>query len=166
MDDETIIYVSEEVDSKTKTIIDAFINQMDRLFDIHFTVKSFSAENEVPQTGIIFVKSILQNSSEGYELNIAKNNIIITASEAGGFLYAIQTLKQLLPKEIYANNSTTITSCELPCLEIIDSPRFGYRGLMIDVARHFYSVDQMKKIIDVMTVHKLNTLHWHLSDDQ
>ena len=166
LDDETIIYVSEEVDSKTKTIIDAFINQMDRLFDIHFTVKSFSAENEVPQTGIVFVKSILQNSSEGYELNIAKNNIIITASEAGGFLYAIQTLKQLLPKEIYANNSTTITSCELPCLEIIDSPRFGYRGLMIDVARHFYSVDQMKKIIDVMTVHKLNTLHWHLSDDQ
>lgn len=105
-------------------------------------------------------------AKEEYTLSITKKSVIAKASSLNGFLYAVQTLKQLLPVDIYGKVQNTEAVWELPCLEIKDSPRFGYRGLHLDVSRHFFDIDEVKKIINIMSVYKLNTLHWHLTDDQ
>ena len=96
--------------------------------------------------------------AEGYKLTITPRKITIIGKGAGLF-YGIQTLIQLFPvdQKIAAN---------LPCLVINDEPRFGYRGMMLDVSRHFFTVSQVKKVIDLMAAYKLNNFHWHLVDGQ
>lgn len=93
----------------------------------------------------------------GYHLSIKPNGITIIGKGAGLF-YGVQTLIQLMPEKA--------TVAKLPCVEIDDYPRFGYRGLHLDVSRHFFSVDFIKKYIDLMAAYKLNNFHWHLTDDQ
>ena len=96
--------------------------------------------------------------TDGYRLTISPTQIII-AGRGAGLFYGIQTLIQLIP----ANRAATVN---LPCVQIEDYPRFGYRGLMLDVCRHFFSVEFVKKYIDLMAAYKLNNFHWHLTDDQ
>jgi len=83
-----------------------------------------------------------------------------------GIFYALQTLYQLLPADIYGKNRSDIKKWEIPCVNIEDAPRFSYRGLHLDVCRHFFPVEFIKKYIDAMAIHKLNRFHWHLTDDQ
>ena len=104
--------------------------------------------------------------AEAYIIKITKNTAAIKASGLNGFNYAIQTLKQMLPVEIFANANASGKCWSLPCCKIEDAPRFGYRGMHMDVSRHFFDVDAVKRYLDIMEVHKLNTLHWHLTDDQ
>jgi len=104
--------------------------------------------------------------NEGYTLNITPDSIIIAASTESGFFYAIQTLYQLLPADIYGSKRSGIKKWTVPCIEIEDAPRFAYRGLHLDVCRHFFPVSFIKKYIDAMAIHKLNRFHWHLTDDQ
>ena len=92
--------------------------------------------------------------------------IEVRASQFPGFLYALQSLEQLLPAAVYGTEPAPDAAWEVPCVKIADAPRFAYRGMHLDVARHFFSVDEVKRYIDVMAIHKLNTLHWHLTDDQ
>ena len=96
---------------------------------------------------------------EGYELSITPDSVVLHASRPAGLFYGIQTLRQLLP----TNPSETIS---LPALSIRDVPRFEWRGAMLDVARHFFSVDDVKRFIDLISHYKMNRLHLHLSDDQ
>jgi len=96
--------------------------------------------------------------AEGYRLTITPEKITI-AGKGAGLFYGIQTLIQLIPAEGMA-------SISLPCVQIEDYPRFGYRGMMLDVCRHFFSVEFVKKYIDLMAAYKFNTFHWHLTDDQ
>jgi hexosaminidase len=96
--------------------------------------------------------------AEGYRLTITPTNITI-AGKGAGLFYGIQTLIQLIPADKGA-------VAKLPCVQIEDYPRFGYRGLMLDVCRHFFSVQFVKKYIDLIAAYKLNTFHWHLTDDQ
>ena len=103
---------------------------------------------------------------ERYRLDVTTDGAEVRASSLRGFLYAVQTIKQLLPAALYGGAPAVESEWTLPCVEIDDAPRFGYRGLMLDVARHFFDAAQVKKIIDLMAFHKLNTLHWHLTDDQ
>lgn len=98
------------------------------------------------------------SSDEGYELNINSKNIIIKAKTHAGLFYGIQSLLQIY--EIDSKDGL------LPQLIIKDNPRFGYRGLHLDVSRHFFDVDFIKKYIDLMSLYKLNKFHWHLTDDQ
>ncbi|RFZ83173.1 beta-N-acetylhexosaminidase [Mucilaginibacter terrenus] len=95
---------------------------------------------------------------EGYKLTITPKKITIIGKNAGLF-YGVQTLLQLLPVEPSAAEL-------LPCVTIEDSPRFGYRGMMLDVSRHFFTVPQVKKVIEMMAYYKLNNFHWHLVDGQ
>ena len=104
--------------------------------------------------------------AEAYLIMVEKDKVDINASGLNGFIYAIQTLKQMLPVEIYGKAPAPEKDWSLPCLTIKDAPRFGYRGMHLDVARHFFSTDEVKKYIDMMSIHKMNTLHWHLTDDQ
>ena len=121
--------------------------------------------DEMPASGIRFVTDE-SLPAEGYELNVDGEGIEERASQFPGFLYALQSLGQLLPAAVYGTEPAPDAAWEVPCVKIADAPRFAYRGMHLDVARHFFSVDEVKRYIDVMAIHKLNTLHWHLTDDQ
>ena len=102
---------------------------------------------------------------EGYKLSVQKDLIVVEAKTPNGIFYAMQTLRQLLPFQIerpYLSN----TSWVIPCLEIEDEPRFAYRGLMLDVCRYFMPKEFVLKFIDMLAYHKMNTFHWHLTNDQ
>ena len=100
------------------------------------------------------------NNDEGYELNVSKNDITIKSKHAKGAFYAVQSLIQLLPLP------SDLNSFKILCLRIKDQPQFTYRGMHLDVGRHFFSVDFIKKYIDLMARLKMNTFHWHLTEDQ
>ncbi len=103
---------------------------------------------------------------EGYELSVTPQNIIIKANQPAGLFYGVQTLLQLLPKEIAGKELVKNIEWTAPCVEITDYPRFGWRGLMLDVSRHFFTKEEVKTFIDEMAAYKLNLFHWHLTDDQ
>jgi hexosaminidase len=103
---------------------------------------------------------------EGYRLTVTPKNISIKANDAAGLFYGLQTLFQLFPKEIESTNQVKNIKWTAPCVEITDYPRFGWRGLMFDVARHFFGKDDVKHYIDDMVRYKFNILHLHLTDDE
>ena len=104
--------------------------------------------------------------NEGYHLDILENKIALKANRAAGLFYAIQTLLQLFPNEIEAAKGYKTEIWRLPACSITDKPRFAWRGLMLDVSRHFFTTDEVKRFIDDMVKYKFNRLHWHLTDDQ
>lgn len=103
---------------------------------------------------------------EEYTVDVCCNKVVVKASGLNGVLYAIETMKQMLPEEIYTAQADADEDWELPYMKIQDKPRFGYRGMHMDVSRHFFDMDEVKKYLDIMAIHKLNVLHWHLTDDQ
>ena len=104
--------------------------------------------------------------SEAYNIDISRGVVMVTASGLNGFNYAVQTLKQMLPVDIYAETVAADKEWSIPCCKIEDAPRFGYRGMHLDESRHFFGMDAVKRYLDIMEIHKLNTFHWHLTDDQ
>lgn len=105
--------------------------------------------------------------AEGYRLRVAANGVTITAAAPAGIFYGVQTLLQLLPKQIESNQKIkTVAQWTIPFVTIEDAPRFGWRGLMLDVSRHFFTVAQVKDYINQMAKYKFNLLHLHLTDDQ
>ena len=100
-----------------------------------------------------------------YVLEVSFKRINIKASSSQGMFYAVQTLMQLLPKQI-ENNSTQKIIWKIPAVSITDAPRYGWRGVMLDVSRHFFPKEYIKKFIDQLARLKFNTFHWHLTDDQ
>ncbi|RAJ09186.1 family 20 glycosylhydrolase [Arenibacter echinorum] len=105
------------------------------------------------------------SSKEGYDLYITQDSIILNAKTAEGAFRGVQTIRQIIPET--SNDTLTENKMWLiPTGKIIDNPNFGYRGSMLDVARHFFSVEDVKKYIDILAYYKLNTLHLHLTDDQ
>lgn len=104
---------------------------------------------------------------EAYKLTVNEAGIKIEAADSTGFFYAIQTLKQLMPHAIYnRSGASTAIDWTVPCVEIADQPQLGHRGYMLDVARHFFSKTEVKRILDIMATYKMNRFHWHLTDDQ
>jgi hexosaminidase len=106
-------------------------------------------------------------AAEGYRLQVTANGVTIAAAEPAGIFYGVQTLLQLLPKQIESNqNKKGAAGWTIPFVSIEDAPRFGWRGLMLDVSRHFFTVAQVKDYINQMAKYKFNLLHLHLTDDQ
>lgn len=103
---------------------------------------------------------------EGYRLSVTPKGVVITANEPAGLFYGAQTLLQLLPNEIESNSRVQNVRWVIPAVDITDYPRFGWRGLMLDVSRHFFTKEQVKEYIDQMVRYKYNLLHWHLTDDE
>jgi len=103
---------------------------------------------------------------EGYTLSVTRQKIVIRANKPAGLLYGVQTLFQLLPPHIESGQREENVSWQVPLVEITDYPRAGWRGLMLDVARHFFTVDEVKQYIDNMVKYKYNMFHWHLTDDE
>ncbi len=110
---------------------------------------------EQANNSAITFQKIQLNNPEGYHLIISKNSIVIAASTPAGIFYGLQTLRQL-----WSQNKV------IPGLIIEDSPRYKYRGIMLDVARHFFTINEIEKLMDVMAAQKLNTLHIHFADDE
>ena len=103
--------------------------------------------------------------AEEYFLQVKPDGVNVEASAFGGFFYAIQTLKQMLPAEVYGAKKAK-AAWLLPCVTILDAPRFDYRGIHLDPCRHFWSIEETKRFIDIAATYKLNRLHWHLTEDQ
>ena len=103
------------------------------------------------------------SNAEGYVLSVTPDVITIAGKSSKGVFYGIQTLRQLLPAEVEA---TAVSDLTIPAVSITDAPRYAYRGMHLDVSRHFFPVSFIKKYIDLLAMHKLNTFHWHLTDDQ
>ena len=113
--------------------------------------------------------AIIQNpklKAEAYHLSIKAERIRIEASDAAGLYYALLSLEQLSCIELLAGVKVKNWDRSFPCVEIEDTPRFGWRGFMLDEGRHFYGKDEVKKIIDAMARYKMNRFHWHLTEDQ
>lgn len=105
-------------------------------------------------------------SPESYELVSDKKGVTVKASDFNGFFYGLQTIKQLLPEFIYGAQPAPAAKWAIPALTIKDAPRFAYRGLHLDPCRHFWTIEETKRYLDVMAMHKLNRMHWHLTEDQ
>ena len=102
---------------------------------------------------------------EGYMLDITPENIIIKAKDGAGMFYAVQTLKQIIPVQAY-ETPLDLEKVSLPTMKINDAPHFPYRGFMLDCSRHFWDVETIKEVLDILAMHKMNRFHWHLTEDQ
>lgn len=103
---------------------------------------------------------------EGYTLNVTPQNITISANKPAGLYYGVQTLIQLFPAQIESKNPVAAASWKIPAVNITDYPRLKWRGLMLDVSRHFFTKNEVEQFIDQMSRYKYNIFHWHLTDDE
>lgn len=108
--------------------------------------------------GIVLKLGKPTENEEGYEMKVTDKGVTITGNSEAGVFYGIQTLRKSLP--------TGDAKIEMPAVTVKDFPRFGYRGTMLDVSRHFFPVDSVKRFIDILAMHNINRFHWHLSEDQ
>lgn len=122
-----------------------------------------TAGNAIYFTAVGAVDSL---GSEGYQISATSKSVTIQAKQPPGLFYGMQTIAQLLPAAIESSIKVENTEWTIPVVEITDIPRFSWRGQHLDVCRHFVPVDFIKKYIDNMAMHKLNTFHWHLTEDQ
>lgn len=153
LDKEYLVYTNSEKTQKEIHFLSEFLNN-----NYGISLSRIADVEQNAHIKIYLTDEIAEK--EGYSLNIEKN-IIIKAQTPTGVFYAIQTLLQLLPSE-YGKYS----SLNIPVLQIEDYPNYAWRGLNLDVCRHFSSVETVKKIIDGLAMHKMNVFHWHLTEDQ
>jgi len=111
------------------------------------------------------VNALTNLGPEGYELTVTPDSVVIRAPAEVGVFYGVQSLLQLLPPEVFAQRPAQGVVWTIPCVYMQDKPRFPWRGWMLDSVRHFFEKDEVKELLDVMALHKLNMFHWHLDDD-
>jgi len=167
LNSKTTIHLSEE-NEQTK-FLGSYLN--DFIYSATWIKHQVITNKSTPDSGIYLHLNTDSNidSQEGYQLIVTENLVTISAPTAAGLFYGIQTLRQLLPVEIeYQKPSMAPVNTEwtIPAIEITDYPRFEYRGMHLDVARHFFPVEFVKKYIDLLAMHKMNRFHWHLTEDQ
>ena len=134
-------------------------------FDLEI-VKSSSLKTNNNAIEFNLEKSGNKLGGEGYNLKVTKNLVTINADKPAGLFYAVQTILHLLPPEIYGDHKADHIKWRIPAADIADKPHYSWRGMHLDVARHFFSKEDVKKYIDMLAMHKLNVLHLHLNDDQ
>ena len=153
------VYFDEKID----------LHYLKKFFDEHLSISTGYKYNEVDESkkqnaNIAFVcDSSLPN--EHYRLQLSSNQLLIQASSFPGHFYGMQTFMQLLPPEIYSDKACSV-EWKARCITIFDKPRYQWRGMHLDCSRHFQTIPDIKKYLFCMAIHKLNTFHWHLTDDQ
>jgi hexosaminidase len=167
------IQKSDGVFMLTKTSTVGYDNQESRKIAEMLAVKldlatGFSIKAKEDKAGSIQFNlnkvPVAQIGKEGYILISSPKGVVISANESTGLFYGMQTLLQLLPKEIESKSSVN-KNWTVPSVKITDYPRFGWRGIMLDVSRNFFTKEEVKQYIDEIARYKYNTLHWHLTDD-
>ncbi|MEW5845959.1 MAG: glycoside hydrolase family 20 protein [Bacteroidota bacterium] len=163
------------INGKTKVKVDstdssayenaAYLVELFNSKGVNCTLES-AIDNDSPNC-IIFTRTDYPDSlgAEGYMIDVNPKAITIRGNQSAGFFYAIQTLRQLMPDD-FEKNDFRAKSVTIPCVVIVDKPRFSWRGLNLDCCRHFMNKDFVKRYIDLLAYHKMNVLHWHLTEDQ
>ena len=129
-----------------------------------FTLPVKAVDMTAKARGIYFMNA--GNPSEAYNLHIMPDMAVVDYGDGAGAFYALQTMFQLLPNQIFASSVQRGVRWDMTCCDIEDSPRFEYRGMHLDVCLHFFDIDFLKRYIDLMALHKVNRFHWHLTEDQ
>ncbi len=153
-------HICADIDEASAKVIKAFADRLSQA-----SGQDSRTDGQNTSEGFVFLLD-RNMPEEAYTLEVSRKAAVVKASSLRGFNYAIQTIKQMLPAAIFGNTQAEDNDWTLQCVEINDQPRFGYRGMHMDVSRHFFDMDMVKRYLDIMEVHKLNTLHWHLTDDQ
>lgn len=154
-----ITYVSEE----TKKYATDFAAQLQKTAGVSLAVEATANPAKAAAINMMTDATL---GDEAYRLVIEAGKVTITAKTKAGFFYGLQTIKQLLPNAFFGKAKNTTAQWVLPQLEITDEPKFGHRGYMLDVARHFFSKQEVLRILDILSFYKMNRFHWHLTDDQ
>lgn len=157
------------LDNKTTVVVESELFQTvaeDFVSDIAVPTGFSTPIREAGKKNVIILREDASLAVEGYRLEVTPKNVIASASSPAGAFYALQTLRQLMPAEIYAD----VRVCDpvqwtAQCCVIEDAPRMGYRGMELDVCRYFYPKETVKKFIDMMAMHKQNYLQLHLTED-
>lgn len=164
----TSIYVAGNTNEETEEIYKIGKMLADKLnASTGFNISVIKSND--PRSGSIYLTTIGGTSdkgNEGYDLCTTADKVTLTAYKPEGVFRGIQTLRQLLPAEVEKNTVIPGVQWVIPCSNISDKPSYDYRGLMLDVTRHFFTVDQVERQIDLASQYKINKLHLHLSDDQ
>jgi len=130
-------------------------------------VAEYTTTSAAPTIRLVLNTKIIELlGNEGYQLSVTPSGIVIKANKPAGLFYGVQSLLQLLPKEIESKEMVKDVAWSVPCVEVTDYPRVAWRGLMFDVARHFFTKQEVKQYIDAMVRYKYNLLHLHLTDDE
>ncbi|MBN2128530.1 MAG: family 20 glycosylhydrolase [Sedimentisphaerales bacterium] len=159
---QTQVIASGEARAEGVTLIDSLAPALG--YRLKMSEGTSAADNSI---GLRIGSSVRDRLGEdGYELEVTGRSIRIAGGGAAGVFYGVQTLRQLLPSAVFSPHKADGIEWTVPCLYIADSPRFRWRGLLIDPARHFIPVSDVKKFIDVMALHKLNRLQIHLTDNE
>jgi len=161
---DTKIFI-EAGSNEIKDVATYFAGQLKRAGGIAIPV--VEPENRESDKGIIMqlVKASDSLGLEGYLLRVKRNKIVLSAATSDGLFRGVQTLFQLLPPEIYSETVKQNVQWSIPCVKIFDKPRYGWRGMHLDVSRHFFPKEFIKRYIDLIAMHKMNVFHWHLTDD-
>lgn len=146
---QSIAYLSDRITTATGKFVSTVSNSS------HPTIKLILNTQEDAQLG-----------KEGYKLNVNPTQVVITANQPAGIFYGVQSLLQLFPAEIESKEQVSGIKWKAPCVDVVDYPKLGWRGLMFDVARHFFTKQEVKQFIDDMVRYKFNLLHLHLVDDE
>jgi len=154
----TVINAKDAEDKKTASFFNDYVQQM---YGFKLQINKPAKKNYINLTTLKFIKA--PEHPEGYALKVTKDAVTISGNSYSGTFYGVQSLIQLLPTD---KPKTQNSKLSIPIVSIEDYPRFGYRGMHFDVARHFSSIAFVKKYIDYLALHKMNYFHWHLTDDQ
>ncbi len=158
----TILSTGEQ----TSAIADMLATRLNIPTGFHLSVD----KNKSNKIANVIILRIIENynsqlGEEGYTLKVSAKQISIQANKPAGLFYAMQSFLQLFPPEIESYKFEDLKKWDAPCITIMDYPRFGWRGMMLDVSRHFFPKEFIKHYIDEIARYKLNVFHWHLSDD-
>lgn len=143
------------VQSDLKPAVDYFIRAIKDVSGINMPVNKTAVKSIE-----LSLRANNSSNAEAYSLVVTKNKIQVQANSYAGIFYGLQSILQTVPQV------RTNAVLQVPCMQVKDEPRFKWRGMHLDVSRHFFSADVVKQYIDLMATYKLNTFHWHLVDDQ
>jgi hexosaminidase len=160
------IVIQADKSPETKVVVDYL--QLHLSIPTGSFVSNYTSTAGAPATIRLVINENANSTlgKEGYQLIVAPKLITIKANQSAGLFYGVQTLMQLFPKEIEAKELVEGVKWTVPCVDITDYPKLGWRGLMFDVARHFFTKDEVKQYVDAMARYKFNVLHLHLTDDE
>lgn len=158
--DAAVNIISPTKDQRLKGTVQWFADQLKSMTGIRPASNASGKKNILIG---LFPEANKSLGEEGYQLIVSTGHISLKANTPAGIFYGMQSLLQMVPLRDTTQHATT--QVNIPCAEITDYPRFGWRGLMLDVSRHFFTKEEVKRYIDEMVKYKYNTFHWHLTDD-
>ncbi|MFZ2322728.1 MAG: family 20 glycosylhydrolase [Ignavibacteriaceae bacterium] len=153
-------------DESTEIVVNYLLDILQPSTGYKFNLEQLNDEHDDNSIVLKLSNSNPELGSEGYVFKSTEKKLVIEANELNGLFYGIQTLRQLLPVGIESKSKVQSIDWKIPCVEIKDKPQFVWRGLNLDCCRHFMSKDFVKRYIDLLAYHKMNILHWHLTEDQ